>query len=90
MHGKGLQPLDMDAVLPVAHLQGEELRVLDDDRVGPVVQWREEGVVAILADQYMFLCVQCIWEGFRGCPACCGVVLGVVRCCCVADKAEGL
>ena len=46
---KGLQALDMDAVLPVAHLEHEEVHPAADDGVWAVVQWREGGVVAVTA-----------------------------------------
>ena len=39
LHGKGLEALDMDRVLPVAHLDGEVVRAAVYDSVGTSVKW---------------------------------------------------
>ncbi len=44
MRGKVLLAVDVDAVLPVAHLQDEEPRITADDGIGPIVQRREGGL----------------------------------------------
>ncbi len=44
MHGKRLQALDMDCVLPVPHLELEKLWIAADDSEGSIVQRRQGGL----------------------------------------------
>ncbi len=60
MGSKRLQVLDMDAVLPVAHLQSEEARAAVYG-VWPIIQRCKWRVVAIAAGQNAFCHAQCIW-----------------------------
>ena len=75
LRGKELQALDMDAVLPVTHLEFEEASAAADDGVWVVIQQCKWGVVSIAAYQTALRGAQCFWNGFRWHAVHCGVVL---------------
>ena len=90
MCGKGLQVVDRDVFLPVAHLDGEEVRVVAENSVGAVIQWGKGGVVCVAADQYAFQVVQRVRDSFRCRNARWGVVSQNCRCCRIAGDAQRL
>ena len=85
MRGKGLQALDMDAVLPVAHLDLEEACPAADDGVWAVVR-HEGGVMAVVVYQYALRSMSCMVSGGPLPAAVLGCIAAGVATSCVTNS----